>query len=151
MTATRHISRALSSLRYALPLPTNTLLYFPLADQRPAYLWPVKAQHRYGAARHFLSLPKQYPETPSYCRSLLRKSVPTHLYSLPSLSFATLALANPHNALLVRFYASFRFTSCVAYQCFAIASPIDATRCFCRSLPHHAPLLLCALTRVSAC
>lgn len=44
-----------------------------------------------------------------------------------------------------------RFSSCVASRRFAIASPVDATRCFCRSLPHHAPLLLCALACVNAC
>lgn len=91
----------------------------------------------YAITYRFLSTPKQFQ---------------TYLFdSVPSLIFATLALANPHNALLVRFYASLRFTSCVAYQCFAIASPIDATRCFCFSLPHHAPLLLCALACVNAC
>jgi len=70
----------------------------------------------YAITYRFLSTPKQFQ---------------TYLFdSVPSLIFATLALANPHNALLVRFFASLRFTSCVACQRFAIASPIDATRCF---------------------
>lgn len=171
--ATRHISRALSSLRNALPLPTNTLLYFPLADQRPAYLWPVQAQHRYGAAR--LLFANHHLDFSSLCLAIAQrnylgnallvrfyaityrflstpKQFQTYLFdSVPSLIFATLALANPHNALLMRFYASLRFTSCKAGQRLAIASPIDATRCLCFSLPHHAPLLLCALARVNAC
>ena len=80
------------------------------------------------------------------CETSLRKSSLRLFQSLPCHCSVV-----PHNALLVRFYASLRFTSCVAYQCFAIASPIDATRCFCFSLPHHAPLLLCALACVNAC
>lgn len=149
--ATRHISspfHAAASLRDAFPLPTNTLLYFPLADQRPAYLWPVQAQHRYGAARllfanHRLDFSFLFFASPSLsiasqciACAVLRQDVSTLcfasanlLLASPSLIFATLALANPHNTLLMRFYASLRFTSCKAGQRLAIASPIDATRC----------------------
>lgn len=66
-----------------------------------------------------------------------------HLYSF--------AFAKQCPAELLLRNISRRFTSCVACQCFAIASPIDATRCFCFSLPHRAPLLLCALACVNAC
>ena len=128
MTATRHISRALSSLRNALPLPTNTLLYFPLADQRPDYLWPVQAQHRYGAAR--LLFANHRLDLSSLCLAMARYCLTMH-----SLCVST----------------SLRFTSCIASQRSTIASPIDASRCLCFSLPHHAPLLLCALACVNAC
>ena len=63
-----------------------------------------------------------------------------------SFAFAKLCLAE----LLLR-HISRRFSSCVACQHFAIASPSDASCCFCFSSPHHACLLLCALARVSVC
>lgn len=55
-----------------------------------AYLWPVQAQHRYGAAR--LLFANHRLDTSILC------------FAIASLIFATLALANPHNALLVRFF-----------------------------------------------
>lgn len=146
------------------------ILFFSRSSLFTAYLWPVQAQHRYGAARllfanhrldfsllciaiaqrnylgnallvRFYAITYRFLSTP--------KQFQTYLFdSVPSLSFATLALANPHNALLVRFFASLRFTSCVACQRFAIASPIDAPRCFsttflCLSFSLQSQSLLC--------
>lgn len=106
--ATRHISRALSSLRNASPLPTNTLLYFPLADQRLAYLWPVQAQHRYGAARHLfanhrldfsfpvVALPLLSIASQCIACAVLRHHISFPLYAeaIPDVSFRFRAIAH---------------------------------------------------------
>lgn len=129
------------------PAPaTNTLLNFPLANQCTAYLWPVQAQHRYGVARHLFANHRQDFSFPvvalpllriaSQCIacavlrrdiSFLRFAVAQLLFALPSLSFATLALANPHNALLVRFFcrdvAALFFCFCQTMPSIAIAAP----------------------------
>lgn len=64
---------------------TNALPFSPLADHSLAYLWPVQAQHRYGnslpTSLLLLSMPKQYPETPSYCSAILSKSSPRLFFS----------------------------------------------------------------------
>lgn len=148
--ATRHISspfHAAASLRNALPLPTNTLLYFPLADQRLAYLWPVQAQHRYGAARHLfanhrldfsfpvvalplLSIASQFIACAVLritCRFLSTpKQFQTYLFdSVPSLIFATLALAK--YCIALRFFcrdvAALFFCFCQTMPSRAIAAP----------------------------
>ena len=117
--ATRHISRALSSMRNAFPLPTNTLLYFPLADQRPDYLWPVQAQHRYGVARllfanHRLDFSSLCLAIARYCCTMhcLCVSSPRHLFSSLCRRPAALCLAITHLCYL---------GSCESTQCIACA------------------------------
>lgn len=130
---------AAASLRDAFPLRTNTLLNFSLADRSlfTAYLWPVQAQHRYGnslpTSLLLLSMPKQYPETPSYCSSLLRRSSPKLLHSLHSHRSSLLPWPLQNIALLVLIFALLRFGStelffsflcfCLTMRCSAIAAP----------------------------
>ena len=160
ITATRHISRALSSLRNALPLPTNTLLYFPLADQRSAYLWPVQARHRYGAARllfanHRLDFSSLLP-----CHHSSLLPWPLQNNALLSVSFAVTSLrysfAFPNNA-------PHSYCSATYLDALPAALPVSTLLSLRRAMRRVASASLCltmrlcysarwrVLTRVSAC
>ena len=110
-----------------------SILSFSWSPLSTAYLWPVKAQHRYGAAR--LLFANHRLDFSSLCIAIAQrnylgnallvrfyaityrflstpKQFQTYLFdSVPSLIFATLTLTNPHNALLVRFFALLCFGS----------------------------------------
>ena len=74
---------------------TNTLLNFSLADRR-------SSQPIYGQSRHSITTALLDFSSQIIAQTLL-------FFASPSLIFATLALANPHNALLVQIFALLRF------------------------------------------
>ena len=112
INATRHISspfHAAASLRNVMPLPTNTLLYFPLADRRSSQLIYGQSRHSIATAQLDISYRCQSNTQRHQAIAVLlfanhRLDTSILCFAIASLIFATLALANPHNALLVRFF-----------------------------------------------
>lgn len=103
-------------------------LFFSRSLLFTAYLWPVQAQHRYGnslpTSLLLFAMPKQYPETPSYCSSLLRKSLPKLLHSLHS-----------HRSVLLPWLLRIHIMHCLcdSAPCIALALPNNALLFFCHA------------------
>lgn len=128
--ATRHISspfHAAASLRDAFPLPTNTLLYFPLADQRPAYLWPVQAQHRYGAASLLFANHRLDFSFPVVALPLL--SIASQCIACAVLRFRFRAIAH------LCYLGPCKILHCLRFFCRDVAALFF---CFCQTMPSRA-------------